>query len=149
MKRWSREDYKKMIGLKGKKAKRKRRVKMSGGAALSLPTMNDAVLLARMLTKKNRNAKQRNAIIDTMDNAQMNQFGKMVKQFMSSDYKMPAKHLKRLQRDNKFVKALMDPRVPLVTRKKILQQTQKGGFLGAVLPMLLKSVAAPILGKLF
>lgn len=117
---------------------------MSKGGMLPL---TNALFLARMLTKKNRNAKQRNAIIDTMDNNQMNQFARVVKQFMSSDYKMPAKHMKRLQKDNKFVRALINPKVPLSTRKQILQQSQRGGFIGAVLPMLLKSVAAPLLGS--
>lgn len=122
----------------------KREMKKSAGKLSGTPMAN-ALFLARMVSKKNRNARQRKAIIDTMDRSQMNQFGQVMKKFMKSDYKMPRKDLNRLKKDRAFVSALMDSRVPLETKKKILRQ--KGGFLG-ILPAVLKTVAAPILGSI-
>ena len=143
----TREDYKAMIGLKKRaKSKRKRKsgVRMAGGYMPGGNVMANALFLARMLTKKNQNAKQRDAIVNTMDNKQMNQLSKVFKTFWKSNQQMPKKHLKRLQKDRRFVEAMMNPKIPLGIKKKIL--TQKGGILGALLPMVLKSVAAPILG---
>ena len=142
---WTRDDYKRMIGLKGRR-KGKKRKKMSGRGLGTKDALAGALLLGRMMSKKNRNAKQRSAIIDTMDNSQMKQFGRVMKSFISSKYKMPRQYLKKLKRDRHFVTAMMDPRVPLATKKKIL--SQKGGFIPAILPAILKTVAAPLLGNI-
>ena len=68
----SQSDYEELIGLKGGWGKRrwgKRSVK--GGAYGKMTHLQEALMLAHMMCKTNKNAKQQKAIVDSMNATQM------------------------------------------------------------------------------
>ena len=80
-KRLSRKDYQRLIGIasekKKPKARSRRRNNQRGGI-----TITD-LLLAKMISNDNRNRAQREAMIDTMNNSQVRQMGKLVDFFLN------------------------------------------------------------------
>ena len=145
----TRKDYARMIaGSKksrrsGKRrqskqlGRKKRRVgKLTGGV------MIPDLLLANLISRDNRNAIQRQALIDTMNMQQMRRIGRVVRGFLNSRYKMSNKQLRALAKNRDFVMALVNRNVPLTTKKQVLKQ--KGGFLGALLPLATSVLAKPL-----
>lgn len=147
MKKQTRGDFARMIGLKkAKKQKRKRKTKQTGSGKLS-PALMTGLVLGRMLSNKNKNVKMKKAIVDTMNGGQMNAITGVVKKFVDKRHStsgLPKKYLTRLADDTKFVNALLRAKTPLNIKKKIL--TQEGGFIAALLPTILKTVGTTLLG---
>lgn len=144
-KKLTREDYKKLIMGKskksrGRKLKSKKSKKMRGG--LIIPDL----LLAKLISSENRNRMQRQAVIDSMNKVQMAKIGRVIRKFVNSQYNLSPSQLKALTKNRAFLKALMTDKVPLETKKRIL--TQKGGFLGALLPIAVNAIAGPVAGLL-
>ena len=146
----TRKDYARMIAgsKKGRRSgkrrhsrqlgrrRRKRVGKLTGGV------MIPDLLLANLISRDNRNAIQRQALIDTMNMQQMRRIGRVVRGFLNSRYKMSNKQLKALAKNRDFVMALVNRNVPLTTKKQVLKQ--KGGFLGALLPLATSVLAKPL-----
>ena len=137
-----------MINLNRTGKKRKKRVRR-------VPQMNgnkimEAVMLSHMLGKNNKNAVQKNAILDMMSSSQMTGMGRVWKNFMSSHYPLPQKQIKQLVRDRQLIKSIFNPKLPLDTRRHILKQ--KGGLFPALFPIVAKvigsSLLGPIIGKI-
>ena len=142
-KRLSRKDYQNLIGIANEKkkpsAKRRRKTNQRGG--ITVPDL----LLAKMISNDNRNQSQRDAMIDTMNKSQVRRMGKLVDFFLNSRTKLPAKTIKLLLKNQEFVKAIPENKVPVSTKKRIFKQ--KGGILPMLLPFAAKA-AAPLAGSL-
>ena len=72
--------------------------------------------------------------------------GKLVDFFLNSHTKLPTKTINVLSKNQEFVKAITENKVPLSMKKKIFKQ--KGGILPMLLPFAAKA-AAPLAGSLF
>lgn len=151
-KKWTRADYARMINMDTARTRR-HRGKRAGGSGRRMrggmlgPILRDGVLLSHLMSSKNKNARQRAAIIDTLSPVQMKSVGRAVGAFLNSEYKLPKARIKQLIRDKQFVEAIMRGKGPLETRKKILKQ--KGGILPALLPLAVKTLGPMVLGSLF
>ena len=71
--------------------------------------------------------------------------GKLVDFFLISHTKLPTKTIKLLSKNQEFVKAITENKVPISTKKRIFKQ--KGGILPMLLPFAAKA-AAPLAGSL-
>ena len=139
----TRSNYEELIGLKGGRGKRKKRSVKGGGKTSHLP---EAMMLAHMMSKTNKNAKQRKAIIDSLNATQMRDVGHLVRGVLNVRRKLPEKQINQLIRDRKFIDAIVKGKGALSTRKKILSD-QRGGFPGILFP-LAAQLAAPVIGQL-
>ena len=182
--KWTREDYKDMIGLSSKRTtrgprflrgrtkesmkrdgKRKTRGLMQRGSGRQVGGRRGGqrggirlvggfagkgfidVLLAAMINKVNR--KMKDAIIDNMSARQIDNIGKILKSYLSSEVKVPDKVLRQLRRDRRYLAALIKTGrkgVPVKVRKQIVRQ--KGGILGLAMSALAPAVL-PLISKLF
>ena len=71
--------------------------------------------------------------------------GKLVDFFLNSHTKLPTKTIKLLSKNQEFVKAITENKVPVSTKKRSFKQ--KGGILPMLLPFAAKA-AAPLAGSL-
>ena len=121
-KRLSRKDYQNLIGIANEKkkprAKRRRKTNQRGGI-----TVLD-LLLAKMISNDNRNQSQRDAMIDTMNKSQVRQMGKLVDFFLNSHTKLPTKTIKLLSKNQEFVKAITENKVPVSTKREFLNKKE-------------------------
>ena len=143
-KNWTRDDYVRFLNLPKKKKKMKTSKGSHGG--IIIPDL----LLARMISKENRNKAQRNAIIDTMNTGQMNAISRIVRAFLKTPYKLKPKEINMLMKNQKFVKGLTNGHIPVKIRKKI--NKQRGGILGLIPPaakVIAPTLLGSIAGKLF
>ena len=102
-------------------------------------------MLAHLMSSANRNVKQRQAVVDLLNENQVCQIGKFLKQILNAKDKLPRNQIKQLIRDRNLIDAIITGRGLLFTRKSILKlktKNQKGGFLSALLPVAL-SLAGP------
>ena len=106
----------------------------------------EALMLVHMMSKMNKNAKQRKAIIDSLNASQMRDVGHLVRGVLNVSHKLPKKQIHQLIRDRKFIDAIVRGKGALSTRKKILSD-QRGGFPGILFP-LAAQIAAPVFGQL-
>ena len=98
-----------------------------------------------MISNDNRNWAQRDAMIDTMNKFQVRQMGKLVDFFLNSRTKLPTKTIKLLSKNQEFVKAITENKVPVSIKKRIFKQ--KEGILPMLLPFAAKATA-PLAGSL-
>ena len=98
-----------------------------------------------MISNDNRNQAQRDAMIDTMNKSQVQRMGKLVDFFLNSHAKLPTKTIKLLSKNQEFVKAITENKVPISTKKRIFKQ--KRGILPMLLPFAAKATA-PLAGSL-
>ena len=121
-KRLSRKDYQNLIGIANEKkkprAKRRRKTNQRGG--ITVPDL----LLAKMISNANRNRSQRDAMIDTMNKSQVQRMGKLVDFFLNSRIKLPTKTIKLLSKNQEFVKAITENKVPVSMKKRILNKKE-------------------------
>jgi len=151
----TRRDYEElMYSDSGRKRRRRRTTGRShrggGGTTGGGRITPEAFMLAHLMSKANKNAKQRKAVVDSMNASQMKHVGRLVRGVLETRRKLPKNQLRQLIRDRNFINALVKGRGSLDTRKKILKD-QRGGFIGALLPIA-ASLAAPViqsLGKIF
>lgn len=114
----------------------------------------ETVMLAHLMSSANRNVKQRQAVVDSLNENQVRHVGKLLKKVLNTKRKLPKNQIKQLIRDRNLINALIKGQGTVSTRKKILKlktKNQKGGFLGALLPVAM-SLAGPAikgLGKVF
>ena len=76
--------------------------------------------------------------------------GETCRFFLNSCTKLPTKTIKLLSKNQEFVKAITENKVPVSTKKRIFKQ--KGGILPMLLPFaapLAGSLLSGIAGKLF
>ena len=71
--------------------------------------------------------------------------GETCRFFLNSHTKLPAKTIKLLSKNQEFVKAITENKVPVSMKKRIFKQ--KGGILPMLLPFAAKT-AAPLAGSL-
>ena len=71
--------------------------------------------------------------------------GKLVDFFLNSHTKLPTKTIKLLSKNQEFVKAITEKKVPVSTKKRNFKQ--KGGILPILLPFAAKA-ATPLAGSL-
>ena len=71
--------------------------------------------------------------------------GKLVDFFLNSHTKLPTKTIKLLSKNQEFVKAITENKVPVSMKKRIFKQ--KGGILPMLLPFAVKATA-PLAGSL-
>ena len=147
-KKLTREDYICIIGGMGVK-------KQGGGGMRRGGTLApETVMLAHLMSTANRNVKQRQAVVESMNDHQVQQIGKMMKKALNMKRKLPKKDIRKLLRDRTLKDAIVNGKGSINTRKKILKlklRNQKGGFLGPLLPSAL-SLAKPAIqtfGKIF
>ena len=118
----SRKDYQRLIGIanekKKPKARRRRKSDQRGGI-----TVLD-LLLAKMISNNNRNQVQRDAMIDTMTKSQVRQMGKPVDFFLNFHTKLPAKTIKLLSKNQEFVKAITENKVPISKKREFLNKKE-------------------------
>ena len=148
-KKLTREDYIRIIGGMGGKKRGG-----GGGVRRGGTLAPETVMLAHLMSTANRNVKQRQAVVDSMNDHQVRQIGRMMKKVLNMKRKLPKKEISKLLRDRKLIDAIVNGKGSINTRKKILKlklRNQKGGFLGPLLPLAL-SLAKPAiqtLGKIF
>ena len=121
-KRLSRKDYQKLVGIANEKkkprARRRRKSDQRGGI-----TVLD-LLLAKMISNDNRNWAQRDAMIDTTNKSQVQRMEKLVDFFLNSHTKLPTKTIKLLSKNQQFVKAITENKVPVSMKKRILNKKE-------------------------
>ena len=147
----TRSDYEELIGLKAGRGKRKKWGKRSlKGGGKTRSHLPEAMMLAHMMSKTNKNAKQRKAIVDSLNATQMRDVGHLVRGVLNVRRKLPEKQINQLIRNRKFIDAIVKGKGALSTRKKILSD-QRGGFPGILFPLAAQLAALVIgeLGKLF
>ena len=145
IKKLTRDDYLEIIGMVSKK----RRGGGGGGGGGGSVTP-EAVMLAHFMSTANKNVKQREAVVDSMNEKQVKQIGKLVKNVLNMKRKLPKKEIKKLVRDRNLIEALIKGKGNVNTCKKILKlklRNQKGGFLGPLLPLAL-TLAKPAIDTL-
>ena len=71
--------------------------------------------------------------------------GETCRFFLNSNTKLPAKTIKLLSKNQEFVKAITENKVPVSMKKRIFKQ--KGGILPMLVPFAAKA-AAPLAGSL-
>ena len=100
-----------MVRRKIKKSTARRKVRRKGGqrGGITVPDL----LLAKMICNDNRNRMQREAMIDTMNKPQVQRMGKLVDYFLNSHTRLPAKTIKLLSKNQEFVKAITENKVPI------------------------------------
>ena len=114
----------------------------------------ESVMLAHLMSSANRNTKQRQAVVDSLNESQVRHIGRLLKHVLNAKRKLPKNQIKQLIRDRNLIDAIIMGKGTLSTRKnisKLKMRNQKGGFLGALLPVAL-SLAGPAiktLGKVF
>ena len=152
---WTRRDYIEAIGMNNrrKRSTPKRRRRALGTRHVLTGKhgkLLEAALLSKMIGSK-KNRAQKMAVIDSLDNTQMKGMGNLFKMFMKTRYPLPNQKIKQLVRDKKFISSFIDHRIPVATRRLLLKQ--KGGILGAILPiagrLIGSSILGPLLGKIF
>ena len=143
-KRLTRKDYERLIGIangkeKKKNSKARKEVGRKGGQRGGITVLD--LLLAKMISNNNRNRVQREAMVDTMNKPQNRQMGKLVDFFLNFHTKLPTKTIKLLSKNQEFVKAITENKVPISRKKRIFKQK------GDILPMLFlfaAKAAAPL-----
>ena len=146
----TRKDYEALMYGDGGKRRRRRSHRGGGAVTRGGRISPETFMLAHLMSKANKNAKQRKAVVDSMNASQMKHVGRLVRGVLNTRRKLPKKQLRQLIRDRNFIDALVKGKGSLDTRKKILKD-QRGGFIGALLPIA-ASLAAPAiqtLGKIF
>ena len=123
------------------KSKRKGPKKSKTNKA-ALKALDQQIHLLTMLGSKNR--RQKKAMIDTMDGAQMKGVKKIASHLMNAHYPVGNNVGKKIMKDAKFIKQLIHPNTSLKTSKKILQR--KGGFLPFLIPAA-TALLGPVLGS--
>ena len=88
------------------------------------------------------NEGQRHALIETMNNQQMNTISKYMRDFLEQKSKVPKKVLEKLKEDKDFIYHLANRKNSVKSKKEVLKQ--KGGFL----PVLAATAAAPFINVL-
>ena len=148
--KWTREDYARMIGLDtgrkkkkdgggkviGRKMARWGGMHQMGGAASGV--LLEAAILSQMLGD-NKGAR-RDALIDSLSDKEVKAIGKIFAGFLGSHYKLSKAGFQQLIRDHKLVDAIIGGHGKLETRKKILKQ--KGGFSLKLIPLAAKLFSA-------
>ena len=132
--KWTRDDYARMIGLQVSKRRKQRGRGMSQkGGALS-GVLLEAAILGDILGKS-KGAK-REVFIDNLTDKEVKSIGKFFAHFLGTPQKIPEARFKQLIRDHKLVDAIIKGTGKLETRKRILKQ--KGGFSLKLLPIAAK-----------
>lgn len=166
-KKWTREDYKRMIEIPGGIVKRRRRnatapvakkkrVRNIGGgdAAVTggvIPAQgmafakNVALLHALSAKKKASNPAFNRRLIDSLSKSQVNDVQKIVRNFLKGRYIVPKLQLKRLAADKKFIYQLANNKTPMMVKKRILKQ--RGGIFPALIPLAGKAIGKAVLGS--
>ena len=134
-----------LIGLKGRRRKRRGMVKSGSGGKTG-----DMVLPEAMMSKVNKNTKQLKVIVDSLNASQMCGVGRLVKGILNVCHNLHKKQISQLIRDRKFIDAIVKGKGMVSTRKKILSD-QRGGFPGILFPLAAQLAASVIsqLGKFF
>ena len=136
-KKWTRDDYARMIGLRVRNKRKKLNQRGSamfqkGGAASGV--LIEAAVLSQMLG--NHKGAKRDALIDALSDKEVKAIGKIFARFLGSRQNLPKAQFHQLIRDHKLIDALIRGNGKLATRKKILKQ--KGGFSLKLLPLAAK-----------
>jgi len=103
--------------------------------------------LFKLVSSKNPNKKQREALIETLNKEQMGGITKLVKDFLNQKYTVPPKTMKQMKKDKAYIYALINSKTNINDKKQILKQ--KGGFLGLLAPLagaLLPGLLGPVIG---
>ena len=111
-------------------------------------------MLTHLMSTANKNVKQCQVVVDSLNSSQLREIGKYLKQILNTRQKLPKNQINQLIRDRKLIDALISGKGTVTTRKKILKlktKNQKGGFLGALLPLALNLAGLAIkgLGSIF
>lgn len=130
---WSKSDYLKMLPKKKKKGDKK--------------WFKENVHLFGMLSKANKNKKQKEAVIDLMDKKQISGVKKLADQFLKAKYSVPELQLKKLKKDRDYIYKIAEASTPWKVKKKII--SQRGGFISALIPLAANAILGPVFDKLF
>ena len=98
-----------------------------------------------LIASKKTPPRQKHQLISNMGTHQMNAISHMMKKFLNSQYPVSPRVLKKLAKDQDYVRALANGRNNMETKKQILYQ--KGGLIGLLAP-LVGSLISPLLGKI-
>ena len=86
---------------------------------------------------------QRNKIIDTMNDSQVNLISNVFKKIVSRRYKLPNEVIALLRKNEKYIRKLLNGNnLSCAGKKTILKQS------GGILPLLIGKMALPLLGNL-
>ena len=105
--------------------------------------LNKNMHLMNMITN-NKNVKQRKALIETMNKRQMKGVEKYVGQFLHGRIKIPPGTLKGLKKNKKFIYQLLNKKVPIHEKQKIL--IQRGGAIQSLAKLGFKALLPSLLG---
>ena len=82
--KWSRSDYEAMIGLRGQKEKKKKKIqkkKPTSGVLNATKALLHSMMLAKLLGRDNKNVQQKRAIAATLSKSNMNGMGRLWRKF--------------------------------------------------------------------
>ncbi len=139
-KNYTRADYKRLIGME----KKRKKSQVGGGARKDAAQL---LALLTMMSRKNKNTKQRNHIIEDLDTRQLNLLKRLARDFLKRKYTVTNQQLSKLSPHQELIYILADkPKIKRADKVKYFKQ--KGGILPALLPII-ASVAAPLVGQIF
>ena len=146
----TRDDYAALIGINNKKRRRRKNIgkrKPQKGGNLDLGNIKKNLPYLQLISNLNLNKKQKNALIETMNNQQNRAVQNLFQCFLQSRFKVPKATLHKLaQNKNKIYTLASNGK--LQDKKKILRQ--QGGFiLASLIPLIAKTILPGFLGKLF
>ena len=166
-KKWTREDYKRMIEIPEEgnakhrrrrntapvKKKRVRNITGGGGGGDVISASPAGMTFAKNLAllhvlgtkKKAANPAFNRRLIDCLSKNQVNDVQKIVRNFLRGRYIVPKLQLKRLAADKKYIYQLANSKTPVNAKKRILKQ--KGGIIQALLPLAGKAIGKAVLGS--
>lgn len=98
-------------------------------------------LMCMLCEDIHQNESQRHALIDHMNDAQMNQIREYMIDFLHEKYKIPSEIKRKIKKDKEFVYKIASKKIDNEEKKKALKQ--KGGFLP-----LAALAASPLFGLL-
>ena len=124
-----------------------RAMKGAGRRGKLRPFAKKHMAFLSMLAQKGL-GKQKDALIDTMTKSQLQAYKSTMRDLVRKKFSVPPKVMKKLQRDKKYIYALLDHKTPESTQRAIMKH--KGGFLGSlIMPLvgsILPSLMEPVIG---
>ena len=92
-----------------------------------------------LLSKAAKNPTKRNKLIDVADTSEIRAVSECIKNILEGNVPLSKKHLNQMKRHKLLLRSLAKRCYPVKKKKTILKQ--KGGFIGALIPMAISALS--------
>ena len=98
------------------------------------------------LLSKAKKKSRRDKLIDAADNSEINAVSECIKNLLEGNVPLTSDHLRQMKRYKQLLRSLAKRCYPVKHKRSLLKQ--KGGFLGALIPLALNAVTGLLPGLL-